>query len=152
LVVAAVGLAALVLNPFYACTRERIYTFSAEDMKRAVEGTWTLALGDRHYILHLSQASAVSQPHASRGLVDEAHACGKRTLVSSAHACLDISEMPLSVEISGDTSQGVFMVHGSRFREGHLLLSIAGQDLTAFVAPDGRATLSAGTLVRNSRR
>ena len=155
LAVAAVGLAALVLNPSYACLgdREPAYAFTAADMKSAVEGTWTLAIAGRHYILHVAQAAEIAQTHASRALVGEAHACGKRTLVRSAHACLDTSEMPLVVELSGErTSDGMFSIHGTTFREGQLVIRVAGQDVFARVTPEGVATVDRGTLVRSSRR
>jgi hypothetical protein len=60
--------------------------------------------------------------------------------------------MPLVVELSGETSNGELLVHGLTFREGQLLIHVAGQDVMARVTPDGAATVPDGTLVRSSRR
>ena len=149
--IATLGLAALVLNPFYACSTERAFRFSATEMRAAVEGTWTLELADRSYIFHIEQATEAKQQHSQRSVVGHAHACGKRTLVKSASACLDTSTMPVVVNVSGTTTDGVFVVYGTTFRDGDLVIEVAGQAIRANVMPDGTATVTGGKLSRSSR-
>ncbi|HEX4403687.1 MAG TPA: hypothetical protein VH560_02595, partial [Polyangia bacterium] len=84
--------------------------------------------------LRLAQAaSAPAQEARARGraLVRAAYACGNRTLVASASACIDSSSMPLAVTfVSGDASfatgpfSGTFIVESTTFTEGGLELTI----------------------------
>jgi hypothetical protein len=145
--------AALVLNPFYACSSEREFTYSAAEMIAAIEGTWTLTLDDRSYIFHIEQASEVKQKHSSRSLVPSAHACSQRTLVKSASACIDTSTMPIVVNLSGTTTDGLFMVRGTRFESGRLIIEVADHHIQALVNPDGTATVEGEkrSLIRVSR-
>lgn len=149
--IATLGLAALILNPFYACSTEREFRFSATAMRDAVEGTWTLELADRSYIFHIEQATEAKQQHSQRSMIGNAHACGNRTLVKSASACLDTSTMPVIVNVSGTMTDGTFMVHGTTFRKGDLVIEIAGQSIRADVMPDGTATVTGSKLTRSSR-
>ncbi|MDQ3339648.1 MAG: hypothetical protein M4D80_31160 [Myxococcota bacterium] len=152
--IGALAVAALVLNPFYACSSDRAFTYSAAEMAAAIEGTWTLTASDRSYIFHIEQASEAKQKSSSRSLVPSAHACSQRTLVKSASACIDTSTMPVVVELSGQTTDGLFMVKGTRFESGHLIIEVAGQQVRAKVKPDGTAILvegSEGTLSRSAR-
>jgi hypothetical protein len=148
------AVAALVLNPFYACIGDRAFTYSATEMAAAVEGTWTLTLEDRSYIFHIEQASAPKQQHSSRSLVPSAHACSQRTLVKSASACIDSSTMPIVVNLSGKTTDGEFTVNGTRFESGRLVIEVGDHQVRAKVKPDGTATMveeSKGTLIRSAR-
>lgn len=106
---------AFLLNPS-ACSdnSEPQYQYGAEEMRAAVEGTWDLALkldtGETATLaLTIEQAKATASAPKDTGpeLLRAAHACGTRTLIASADACADSSEMPLKVEyLSGDTSIG----------------------------------------------
>lgn len=59
--------------------------------------------------------------------------------------------MPVVVNVSGTTSDGVFLVHGTTFRDGDLVIEVAGQSIEAKVMPDGTATVPNGKLTRASR-
>jgi phage tail sheath gpL-like len=149
----ALTVAALVLNPFYACVPEPSFQFTANEMAAAIEGTWTLTLEDRSYIFHIEAASARRQ-HSRASLVPSAHACGKRTVVKSAAACVDTTTLPVVVNVSGSTSDGEFRVHGTRFVEGELVIDVADHRVHARVNADGTATVHADkpqTLIRAAR-
>jgi hypothetical protein len=151
--IGTLAVAALVLNPFYACTGDREFTFSATEMAAAVEGTWMLTTADRSYIFHIEAASEAKQ-HSSASLVPSAHACGSRTLVKSAAACLDTTTMPVVVKLSGATSDGVFRVHGTRFEDGELVIEVADHAVHARVNADGTASVNGDnhhTLKRTAR-
>ncbi|MBZ0237567.1 MAG: hypothetical protein K8M05_34940, partial [Deltaproteobacteria bacterium] len=81
---------------------------------------------------------------AARGLVAPAAACDQRSLVRTASACIDSTEMPLEVQIvkgpSAGDAQGQLTVVGYRFERGRLTLSIAGALLTAQLSPQGVAS------------
>ena len=108
-----VALAVFLVNPGFACSDEPAFTFGATEMRAAVAGDWSLTITPAggsalEVTIHLDQAAApattaVRVPGAS--LVRAAHACGTRTLVKSADACIDRTEMPLAVDyVSGDAS------------------------------------------------
>jgi hypothetical protein len=80
----------------------------------------------------------------SRGLVRAAYACGGRTLVKSAAACTDYSQMPLAIDyVSGEASlaeatmSGDFLVDGLAFSSGFLHLAVGPYHLTAQLKADG---------------
>ena len=149
LITAALGLSALIFNPFYACNILG-YTYAAPEMKAAVEGTWTLTTPDRSYVFHVEQAKG-TQRYSNRSMVPSAHACGSRTFVASASACIDSTTMPVVVTSSGETTEGVFSVSGKTFVQGDLVIEVAGQRVEAIVKPDGTATTESGTLTRTAR-
>lgn len=151
LVTGALGLAALILNPFYACNPfAPSYTYSAKEMKAAVEGTWTLTTEGRSYVFHVKQGNRARQ-HSSRSMIPSAQACGTRTLVASASACIDSSDMPVVVTLEGETTDGMFTVHGTTFHRGNLVIEVADYLVEASVTPDGTATTDRGTLIRTGR-
>jgi len=153
LVTGALGLAVLILNPFYACHLGPSFTYSAKDMKAAVEGTWTLTVEHQTYSFHIKQSTHdPMQKQSSRSLVPSANACGTRSFVATASACIDFSRMPLVVTLTGETTDGVFIIEGTTFREGNLVIEVAGHQIDATVAPDGTATVEGGgKLVRTQR-
>ena len=151
LVTGGLGLAALILNPFYACSMIEGYSYGAKDMRAAVEGTWTLTTERRSYTFQVKQGKHDPKRHSSRSMISSAHACGTRTLVASASACIDESLMPVVVTLEGTTTDGVFAVFGTTFTEGTLRIDVAGQNVDATVTPDGKATLESGKLIRIGR-
>jgi len=150
--IATLGLAALVLNPSYACRLEKDFDYSAVEMRAAVEGTWTLTTSGGSYTFDIEQAAAAKRSSA-RSLVPSAHACGSRTLVKSASACESESVMPIEVHLAGETTDGVFEVYGATFVAGSLKVTVAGHLVYARVSPEGiTSDVSDGaTLVRASR-
>src|SRR5690242_6504450 len=98
LMLAVFGLTALIVNPFFGCEDDHVpfYSYDAADMRIAIEGRWKLHIaGKPDVTLTIKQSAKLEQQHAQRAtLVRSAAACGTRSLVRSAGACLDTSEMP----------------------------------------------------------
>ena len=151
------GLAALVLNPFYACSVTKSFEFGAGDMRAAIEGTWVLATPERAYTFQIEQAGATSSElddqTSQASLIPSAHACGNRTLVRSAHACMESTTMPLVVKYADQATRGSFEVYGSVFANGHLQINIDGHEVFSKVSSDGIAVDVSGSsvLIRTSR-
>lgn len=141
----AIGIASLVLNPFFGCDGDEEFRFGADEMRSAIEGTWKLTVPAsggtpaHELVLSISQAAAPTQQQSRRpGLVADAAACTQRSLVRSAGACGDESEMPLEVTLlAGGLAKGMFRVVGTRFTRGYLDLEIGEHFLRAMVAPTG---------------
>jgi len=135
-------LAAFLLNPNLACgVGEPEFHFGATEMRAAFEGDWTFTFtpadgASTQVTLHLAQAA---MPIASRvpgdggGLIRSAQACGTRTLIKGAGACIDSTQMPLTVTyVAGDPSfaapgtrlSGNFTVYGLEFTGGTLRLGL----------------------------
>jgi len=79
--------------------------------------------------------------------VRAAYACGTRTLVKSAAACEDSSQMPLAVDyVSGDASltdvpmSGSLLVYGLVFSQGFLYVTVGPHNIVAQVKSDGSVT------------
>jgi hypothetical protein len=157
------------LNPGLACgPPEPQYEYGAAEMRAAVEGNWSFTImpdgasGPIQVSVKVEQAATAPAPHArapGRAFVRAAYACGSRTLVKSAGACSDSSEMPLTVTfVSGDatfstaTLSGVFKVYGTQFTspvETDLELTLGGYMIRLQVGPDGsfhNTVISPGTL------
>ncbi|HET7505253.1 MAG TPA: hypothetical protein VFK02_29745 [Kofleriaceae bacterium] len=143
------GLAALVLNPWFGVTSG--YDYGAPEMRAAIEGTWqlTLAPGDgprREITFRIAQGAEPKQPQASSGLVRPAAACGSRSLVRNAEACMDLSEMPLEITVidggppAREVGSARFMVPGTTFTKGWLEAQIADVVVTGSVTPSGEAS------------
>jgi hypothetical protein len=90
----------------------------------------------------LAQGSAVRQEHAARTLVRAADACGGRSLVKPAGACLDTTTMPLEVRLAAagaapPVGAGELYVFGTQFRNGQLELEVGDIHVKAVVTPLG---------------
>jgi hypothetical protein len=150
----AIPLAAFFLNPSLACgpAPGPGYEYDAVELRAAVAGTWSLSFtpdGGKptNVTLTVDQAAGAATTTATSpraGLVRAAHACGTRTLVRAAAACLDITEMPLEVQfVAGDaalstaTLSGNFRVYGTRFSSGDLELVLGPYHIAALVDPFG---------------
>lgn len=147
----AIGIASLVLHPFFGCGAKEDFRYGAADMRAAIEGTWKLTLPATEknpvteLVMTISQGAEPTQDKHSRrrGLVADAAACAERSLVRSAGACVDMSVMPLDVKLLASTSivrAGVFRVTGLRFIAGHLTFELGNWYLSARVTPDGSIT------------
>jgi hypothetical protein len=153
------------LNPTFACgPAEAEYQYGASEMRAAVEGTWSFSLTPvdgppTQVTVRLEQAptAPASMARASgRALVRAAQACGTRTLVKSAGACDDISQMPLVVTyVSGDSAfstaplSGNFNVYSTVFTSGELQLKVGSYQISSQVNADGSlgdSQLGPGTL------
>lgn len=146
-VLTVVGLAVLVLNPVFGVFAGP--SFGAEELRAAVEGTWRLTVQAedgtaRAVTFRLAQGSEVEGGHASaHALVRPAAACGRRTLVKSAGACLDETRMPLEVTRIADGGErrqadaGEVTVIGTRFDRAELRVRVAEIQVSASVTPAG---------------
>ena len=151
LVLAGIGLAVLVLNPWFGVTG---YRYGAPEMRAAIEGTWRLTITsddappvERTFTIEQAAtdpsevvpAETPAAPHASRGWIRRASACGSRSLVRSAHACMDVTRMPLDVKIAGGSKvlHAEFFVVGTSFSRGGLELVADDYWLDAGIAPNG---------------
>jgi len=148
-----IPLSAFFLNPSFACTDEPQFQYGAEEMRAAVQGDWSFTVTPdggtaTQVMVHLDQAAVAASATASRAqgraVVRAAHACGTRTLVKSAGACIDISQMPLAVTyLSGDASfanatlSGTFTVFSLTFGVGTLDLTLGPYQITVMVNADG---------------
>jgi hypothetical protein len=152
----ATAVSVLVLDPMGLIGPD--FEFDATHMRAAIEGTWKLTFtneaGQTKTIkLSIRQAGAAEQ-HGGRAAVRESRACGNRTMVRSAAACVDSSSMPLEIVVlEGDAqaATGRFMVTGTTFTAGHLDINFGAEiDYTkpmtfvgAQISPTG-AVLDAG--------
>jgi len=142
----ALPLAVFLLNPNLACgVAESEYHYGAPEMRAAVEGDWTFTFtppdgSSTQVTLHLEQAATpISNrvPGDSGSLVRSAQACGTRTLIKGAGACLDVTQMPLTVTyVAGDPAlaapgtrlSGIFTVYGLEFTGGRVALAVGPVD------------------------
>ncbi|MBA3455413.1 MAG: hypothetical protein H0T42_20135 [Deltaproteobacteria bacterium] len=140
-----VGIAALVLNPFFGCGDES-FRYGADEMRAAIEGTWKLTVPAdgttpaQETVFSISQAATPAEQHSrGRSAITEAAACVQRSLVKSAGACLDSTEMPIEVKLlaGGAATKGTFEVFGFKFTEGMLRIELGTSHLRATVAADG---------------
>jgi hypothetical protein len=148
----SLGLAALVLSPFAACSLEPPWEFGAREMRAAVEGTWTIRspadpdTPGREYTVIITQSDEPRRAAAStRGwsLVAPASACGSRSFVRTASACVDGSSMPLDVQLVDgrmSLSSGDLVVLGRSFHSGRLEATVDGLPLRATISPGGGAS------------
>jgi hypothetical protein len=141
------------LNPTFACgPAEPQYQYGAAEMRAAVEGNWSFTImpqdggAQTQVTVRVEQAATASGQTArapGRAFVRAAYACGSRTLVKSAAACVDISQMPLTLTyVSGDAAfasaalTGTFLVYGTRFDFGNLELMVGPYQIVAQVGAD----------------
>ncbi|HEX8112363.1 MAG TPA: hypothetical protein VF516_31745 [Kofleriaceae bacterium] len=142
-----VGLAVMVFNPEYGVFSGP--SFGAAELRAAVEGTWRLTVRgedgtSRSVTFRLAQGSEVEGKHAAvHALVRPAAACGRRSLVKPAGACVDVTRMPLEVTLVADGGErrqaepGEFVVDGSAFHQGELEVRVAELRVRASVTPAG---------------
>jgi enamine deaminase RidA (YjgF/YER057c/UK114 family) len=146
----AFGVLMFLLNPNLACDDGGPqFQYGEAEMRAAVEGSWlvTFTASDgtsTQVTLRIEEGTGAQTSFESPGLVRSAYACGSRTFVKSAAACLDVSLMPLGVAVvAGDgayasaTWSGSFVVGSTVFVSGQLGLSFGNLYLQANVLPDG---------------
>ncbi|HWO24507.1 MAG TPA: hypothetical protein VNO30_37450 [Kofleriaceae bacterium] len=146
LVVAAVAVAVFLITPYFLYQRVTAYGFGEAEMRRAVEGTWTLELttaagAQRSITLEIEQARSAARAERERGWIRSAAACGSRTFIRSADACVDASMMDLKLTAIGDDRptllRGQLMVTGKSFQRGQLDLEIDGRLVVAQISSAG---------------
>jgi hypothetical protein len=150
------GLLAFVLNPGFACSPgDDGFTYGEQDMRDAVEGPWRVTIdkgqGPVSFTLRFAQATAPTTAQRREGgatLLRAAHACGTRTFVAGAAACIDLSDLPLAITfVDGDDAYreiaftGHFQVMSLHFDQGNLELRF-GDDWVNASLPRGETTAS----------
>ena len=105
-------------------------------MRAAVEGDWSFTITPQggtatQVTLHIEQAATAADAGVARtptrGLLRAAYACGTRTLVKSAGACIDLTQMPLALTfVSGDATLGGGHLSGILTVDG-LILYLCGR-------------------------
>lgn len=141
------------LNPAIACSDDPDFQYGAPEMSAAVAGDWSFTITPDNgsataLTVHIEQAaaSATAARAGGRSFVRAAHACGTRTLVKSAGACVDSSQMPLTVTfVTGDAAfataalNGIFTVYGLTFVSGDLDVVLGPYQIKVQVNADGSA-------------
>jgi len=171
---AAIGLTAMIVNPFFACDfgdEDTSFHYTEADMRAAIEGTWRLQLPAhgkipaREIKLSIREAKGAMEQHAAHhaGLVRTASACSQRSFVRTAGACMDESDMMLDVRVAGtkagDGWSGRLIVPGMRFHTAWAELHVEDFDVSAQIKPNGDVMsvgalggeLAASSFVRLSR-
>lgn len=130
--------AALVLNPLWAC-RGPEYSYSVKDVRGALAGTWTVTVKGQTSTFRINLGSTTHQSASRSSLVAPASACSHRTLVSSAEACMDVTEVRLElVAIDGQLpTEGWFDIFGLSFDEARMRLRVGDTDIEARVTKTG---------------
>jgi hypothetical protein len=146
LIVAAVALAVFLITPYFLYQSVTAFRFGEAEMRRAVEGTWTVELTSsagarRSFTLEIQQARPSERAEREHGWIRSAAACGQRSFIRRAEACLDTSTMPLTLIALGDdrpaSLRGRFIVDGKSFQRGTLDLGIDGHSIFAQLSPTG---------------
>src|SRR5215213_7637569 len=110
-----------VFNPAFLCGPS--YDYGAKEIMTALSGTWTITLERTPattVAFRIEQQKAAVHSRAP-GVVGDAAACGSRTLVASANACIDDTRTPLTlIALDGFTRPlaGNFIVFGTSFERG----------------------------------
>ena len=167
----SLALLAFFLNPGFACSpSEPEFTYGEAEMKGAVDGTWLLTLRATDgtlseatlQIAESSKPQAMLSPAAPSGsyrtgVIRSAAACGTRTFVKSAGACIDMSEMPLDVVVAGGdprfqavSSSGALRITSLIFSQGTLDLKLGDFSAWFTVAPDGTTSSPSGGSIDGS--
>lgn len=152
------GAGAFLLNPTFACgSAEPDYQYGEAELRAAVEGDWALTVTHgpgaalelsvrlQQRAEHTASARAPSAPAPS--LLRSAHACGTRTLLAPAHACIDSTEMPLAVSLLAGGAglesaalSGNFRVDSLVFDVGTLHLTLGELRVTAQLDAQGNVS------------
>ena len=125
-----IGVAIVVLlvavNPMFRMVTGTGYSYGEPEMRRAVEGTWTLT-PEHGAAIHFTVVERGR--HVPReGLIRSAGACGDRSFVHTADACMDTSSLELAIT-SADSrlDRGRFHVFAYDFEFGVLELDAGNQ-------------------------
>jgi len=148
--------AAFLLNPLaIGCISndDPEFTFSDTEMRAALAGEWTLTAAGSTSTVRFEQAATsptASRSPSSTSWLATAHACGTRTLIASANACIDVTEMPLRIVVldgplsSSSSLSGTLRVYGTSFMRGELELTASGATANAQISPTGEILEQSG--------
>jgi hypothetical protein len=139
LVLAVVGLAALVLSPVFGVLGGP--SFGAEALRAAVEGTWRLTVRGEGGAAQTVTFRLAQGPEQGSG-VEGGHASA-HALIRPAGACMDETRMPLEVTRIADRGErrqaeaGELLVFGETFDRADLEVRVADLRVSARVTPAG---------------
>lgn len=146
--------AAFLLNPLaIGCSDDGDeFTFSDTEMRAALAGEWTLTAAGSTSTVRFEQAATsptASRSPSSTSWLATAHACGTRTLIASANACIDVTEMPLRIVVldgplASSSIAGTLRVYGTSFMRGELELTASGATANAQISPAGEILEQSG--------
>jgi hypothetical protein len=156
------AVAFFLVSPGFACgpgSDDPEFHYGAAEMRGVIEGDWAVTMTPAGgepmaYTVHLQQATKAPASAGRRtrgGLIRAAYACGARTLVASASACIDTTTMPLDVTLApggssvNGTPTGSFQIMGTTFGRGYLGLTFGDWTLSAEIDPDGTIFFVTGT-------
>lgn len=128
------------LDPAFSLGSGRHFEFGESEIRTALAGTWTVKL-EHHAPLELHIEMKQVQRKPTTGFVRDAGACGSRTLIRSADACVDLTRVPLRVVVENHpkmVATGELAVLGLAWRVGQLDLEVDGVQVRATIAIDGR--------------
>jgi hypothetical protein len=146
LVVAAIAAAVFLITPYFLYEHSTAFHFGAAEMRAAVRGTWRIELSpaagpSRSITFTIDQAATPAHAERARAWIRPASACSHRTLVRSAEACLDTTDMQLTlVVLGGDRSlspTAKLRVIGTTFERGELELDVDGRFVQASISSAG---------------
>jgi hypothetical protein len=141
LVVAAVLVSTLVITPYFMAEAGPGFSFGEREVRAAIEGQWTLQLTDRKHELKIELARKATRSERETGWIRSASACSHRSLVRSAEACLDSTEVELIIRVAGAApNRGDLRIIGKSFERGHLSFELGGQEVAGMVSSAGKAT------------
>jgi hypothetical protein len=147
LVVGVVAAAVFLITPYFLYDRLFGYQFGESQMRSAIEGTWTLEVTQagattRSLSFTIEQASAPTHSSREGTWLRSAAACGRRSFIRNAEACMDTSEMQLKLVAvgGGKLGSGLLRVDGKSFRRGYLDLDLSDLSVHAVVSSAGEVT------------
>lgn len=177
---AASFLAVLVLNPAYltgcvTTTNSAKYRFTEAELASLVEGVYTGQVllddgGKGQLTLTIKQSSSAYEPFAMWRLgelpVQSAMACGERTLVKGAAACISTTRMPLTgtvtlskldeqgqpstVVLDGVALRGEAFVGGETLTNAEITAAWSKEERVVLRSEDGKGFTNEGAWLRPS--
>ncbi len=160
-----VGVAFFFLNPNFGCGGdEDPYEYGVEEMEAAAAGRWKISGEGVALTINLRSATPPKMAHAS-SWIRAAHACGQRTFIRPAAACVDTGQLYIEGEVvegaPGVKVTGYFTILSASLSPGSLDLKFSdGRSLSAErieattnsatgrITPSGNGTLQAVTVER----
>jgi hypothetical protein len=141
LVSSVVLLATLLITPYFLFASPGGFTFGEREVRAAVEGRWTLKLPERELELALELARKPARASHDGAWIRPAAACKHRTLVRSAEACLDTTDVELIVKVAGaGPARGELHIIGKSFQRARLRFEVGGKPVYAKLSSAGEAT------------
>lgn len=117
------------------------WKYGEAEMRSAVEGTWKLTRKGEAITLVAKQATSAQHSERERGLVKAAAACGNRSFVKQAAACIDSTRMPLELIANGhQVKEANLIVDGTTFRTGRFWFYLDDASVEAEIDPTGAVT------------